>query len=1807
MSDESQYLSMINERIESLRKKLLDTTRRNPLINNSFTSKTSAFLRIVDEKPQSIVNILSKGEEMHLSPLPILDSEPADEENSEFQQAYSNYLLTDEQYLKDINLIDFDDDQNAYQKQESAERALKDKVREWLEYPSRVTSDTQDSAYQHAKNNKIEHSFNLPAADFLADDGRFDDDILQTLVMPKTFQARMARIFSRQRTLFEEKGMPVLFLTIGYLDWKDTTGPSDLNFRSPIILLPVLLTRKNTSLGQQYSIKIRDEACINPVLIHKLKTEFGIIIDTIESAVIEKDIESVLTKISNIRPQGVSWVVMRQAAFGIYPFPGMELYNDLDTSELDFSKFSNVNHLMLGGGDREEGFSDQFDENDTDSADALTLVPKLVLDADSSQFLALMKVASGKNVALEGPPGSGKSQTIVNAIANAIYQGKKVLFVAQKTTALEVVFSRLQSLGLDTLILPLMGDKSSSSEFYTALSKRVELKPKGSSNPVFSNKQHQLNMQKEKINTYIELISSPVKGTDLNVQQTIGLAVANQEAINQLPLSLKKCPIYIYKYSPIFQISDISSIEIIIEKQIELLHSIVIPEGNVWHALDPISCKYNDIQLLMNELSEINFQCEKLAQSSNLEWLNDLYEGLRSNTKGVQDLAQSLELLLKANVPVGKLLSDVGAHSSWLLNLKSNIEAIASSEYLVSGSFESARELAKNKLTLNALQEELKNNIGIEVSTDHLVGKIDSLTNNQNQLVAICSTHLELSNLSLEITLPDFLSLIASHYRVEMLPGKSIISNIVKYGLTAVVEELKSGFLLLKSIYGLLSPKVAVPLRREVSEWSDTILSSNVITRMFLSNRTAEKDLKVLFGSAKLPAKSQLLGRLSELESLVSKWNAHGLGSLFENACFQDLDYLKQQIKKVDELKEVFSYFKGDWQKGLQKLTSDDFFLLLGNCSGAKLGYLSANLSWAAAEQEASTNVIELKAQMNKLQEFNLVILDLHAAEITTKQKLDQFINSLDLITEVGEFIDTSYLMGPEILGTAYKATLTELSVVDQSLILLNQCADGQSLKLGEWIQKFANDNPITFTDGVITLSNIIERIDEKINPLAQMNFKHQTFIDFSELTAFIKKSIDNQHYSDFVLQKGVIYHDVKEQGLDQLLLALEPLTIDIKQTVRAVIVHRLVNEIKDKHGNGISTLSGATIKSAREQLQRLDKEIIHAGSNLILSDVVSNAEVPEGIGYGRISEYTDLSLINKQLNNKKRITPRKLVKRSRNALLALSPCWMMVPSSVASYLPREEIFDLVIIDEASQMTPENSISALMRAKQALVVGDTNQLPPTTFFRGSTDSDDEENEDLATPEESILEFANTQFRPKHRLVWHYRSRIESLIAFSNTYVYNNELIIFPSPTPNKPGMGVKLIRANGIYNKGINPTESQVMAEEIVKFMSNDPNRSLGVVLMNQAQMEQLDSMILREAEKNPAVAKYIDYWESNHDGLESFFVKNLENVQGDERDVIFIGTVYGKTALGKFSLALGPLSGLAGKRRLNVLFTRAKEQIITFTSIPMDQMNPREDQVGATLLKRWLEYSARGILGEALKSTGRSESGPDSPFEEHVIEVVEALGFQAVPQVGVSKYYIDIGIKHSSYPFGYICGIECDGASYHSSKNARDRDRLREEVLGNLGWTLFRIWSTDWFKDKLGQTERMKVFLEELLAKTISEMGDVVTTDYEAYKDDGFLDLAGTAVNVDPFESEVERYIEENTVFSLRYIDGPRAGHEVIYVLVRDELGGTSLGGSITPLRLSCPLGEAVIEARIGEQISYFVKDNKITAEILSIEDKSF
>jgi very-short-patch-repair endonuclease len=282
--------------------------------------------------------------------------------------------------------------------------------------------------------------------------------------------------------------------------------------------------------------------------------------------------------------------------------------------------------------------------------------------------------------------------------------------------------------------------------------------------------------------------------------------------------------------------------------------------------------------------------------------------------------------------------------------------------------------------------------------------------------------------------------------------------------------------------------------------------------------------------------------------------------------------------------------------------------------------------------------------------------------------------------------------------------------------------------------------------------------------------------------------------------------------------------------------------------------------------------------------------------------------------------------------------------------------------------------------------------------------------------------------------------------------------------------------------------------------MEETPEISLGICSMNTKQRDLIEEEMDRERQRNPHVQAYIARWEGEGDGLESFFVKNLEAIQGDERDVMFISTLYGPESLGgKTHQRFGPINTAQGHRRLNVLFSRAKKKIVTFTSMdPTDILVDEGKSKGVQMLRNWLEYCKTGNLGEPLGANG----GFESPFEEHVASVVEGLGYEVVPQVGTAGYRVDLGVRHPDWVHGFIAGIECDGATYHSSKSARDRDRLREEILTRLGWNLHRIWSTDWFTNPQMERDRIKTFLADRLAtlkalperKLVSSFNDILS-----------------------------------------------------------------------------------------------------------------
>ncbi|MGH7025421.1 MAG: DUF4011 domain-containing protein [Caulobacteraceae bacterium] len=512
---------------------------------------------------------------------------------------------------------------------------------------------------------------------------------------------------------------------------------------------------------------------------------------------------------------------------------------------------------------------------------------------------------------------------------------------------------------------------------------------------------------------------------------------------------------------------------------------------------------------------------------------------------------------------------------------------------------------------------------------------------------------------------------------------------------------------------------------------------------------------------------------------------------------------------------------------------------------------------------------------------------------------------------------------------------------------------------------------------------------------------------------------------------------------------------------------------------------SGKSLDVLRSEYAAIDAEVMELRREHIASTLLAKRP-PEGRASGRKADLTEMALVRAELAKQKRHIPiRQLMARSGRAIQALKPCFMMGPLSVAQYIvPGNLMFDLVIMDEASQMRPEDAIGALARGRQAVVVGDSKQLPPTSFFDRIADGsgdDDIEDATLAEDAKSILELSEAIFTPR-MLRWHYRSRHESLIAFSNKHFYKNDLIVFPSPSDQDGRFGIGwTYLGNGIATGGLNPVEARAVAKAAARALMNDRRRTVGVVAMNIRQAQRISDELAALANGDPVLANVLSEAENSTLG-EPFFVKNLENVQGDERDIIIISMTYGPPTQGaRVPHNFGPITLDTGWRRLNVLFTRAKERMEIFSSMRSSDLVPKEgSDRGPGALKLFLEYAETGRLGEEAKVSDRN---PDNDFEEAVLEGLRELNFECVPQVGVVNFFLDIGIRDPAAPYEFIAAVECDGASYHSSKSARDRDRLRQEILENLGWNIIRVWSTDWFRDPSGELVRVSSELKRLIA----------------------------------------------------------------------------------------------------------------------------
>jgi very-short-patch-repair endonuclease len=502
-----------------------------------------------------------------------------------------------------------------------------------------------------------------------------------------------------------------------------------------------------------------------------------------------------------------------------------------------------------------------------------------------------------------------------------------------------------------------------------------------------------------------------------------------------------------------------------------------------------------------------------------------------------------------------------------------------------------------------------------------------------------------------------------------------------------------------------------------------------------------------------------------------------------------------------------------------------------------------------------------------------------------------------------------------------------------------------------------------------------------------------------------------------------------------------------------------------------IDEIDGAQRTESVETFRTLDRKRIEIARSEVLSRYLMQR--PTG-------NAGEMATIRAEIGKRRRHLPiRKLLEKAAPAIQKIKPVFLMSPLSVAQFLPpgRTE-FDLLVIDEASQVLPEDALGAVARARHVVVVGDDKQLPPTNFFRMlANDDDDEPPEDDAPPGrtrdfESVLTLARARGMPERMLKWHYRSRHPSLIALSNHECYANELLLPPSPDLSNDSLGLKSVRTpSGHYDRGgtgRNQTEARIVAEYIDRHLMEHPELSLGVACFSVAQRDAIEDAVHSAGLTSAA--------EAFCPNGERLFVKNLETVQGDERDVMFISIGYGRDAQGRMSVNFGPVSADGGERRLNVLISHARQRCVVFSSIQAGDIRVDAVPRGTRMLREFLHFAETGTIA-AGELTGQEA---DSPFEEAIARVIRTNGYKVVPQVGVSGFRIDLGVIDPLQPGRFILGVECDGATYHRARSARDRDRLRHQILVNLGWRLHRIWSTDWFRDPQREIDRLLVAIQE-------------------------------------------------------------------------------------------------------------------------------
>ncbi len=1605
-SRNSQAQQWTYDAVAKLRGKLIDLSRRSPLIAFKHTSRSASQLRFVDERPDLLFNRLNSGS-MGFEPLPGEEKTPADERTPEFGIAYERARLTDEGFLSATEKLD--DTERDVRAWQDAERDLRSRVRAQLGLPKLDYGKGLDVAAL-ARAHGFDPSYDLKPSDDGEVAAHQEDDAIRVLLTRKELDRRLKSIHDRATSHLRETGHHTLHLAFGFVQWFEDEE-SDLASHAPLLLLPVNLAKDDGRAKKEYRLSIWEGGLeVNVALIEKAREHWGLQLPPLRDG---ETPESYFIRVESVLAQGQRLKLRTFATLSV--LPPMILWRDLAPEKWPDEAFSE--HRLLPGllGATEIVGVDGDDTLiDIDDPVHEARVPALITDADASQHRAIMDMAAGRDMAIEGPPGTGKSQTITNMIATALSQGKRVLFVAEKQAALRVVSDRLRAAGFGPLLLELHGDRASRSDVYDGVRERLDAQPQLDARTL-DDKRVELRRHRDLLRRYLSLVRASLGNIGRNAHELAWREIRLRNRFDREQVTAMEA-----RWAP----KDAADIDFSTMRE---NRDLLAQFGRALQAVDPGDGTPRTEWVSADKLNPFD-------QSKAL----DAAGGAARAAEAVAEAAESfVQLGIVLPSPSDDEIGDASGQLSSIARFTCSDESIVSA---------AIRDRLASRALLAAQSEwqHQRDDIAADVESPDTV----PVTNAEEMRDAL---------------------------RIDRCPatfGDVRAAQALNERLSMSLAEATRDF---ERVAAKLSEGLRTPTEKawKVASAVATLGHADSSVSALLSTSLLEAGSD----SAIASSASEATELLAERDSLASATHAEALS--VEPA---ELDEIAETIETTGALARLFSgRYKSAWRRAARLCaeTSDrnETTSTLRRTARylrsrrafrdeAKARSLFPAMLWDditsdfASLRTARALIAKVASHLAMLDELGS-LRDWLAAEATDRQtstaacdRLSDLLNNLieagfghvtladlpsscmERIAELKRLAEASQAVG--VQSDARFQRLAGGTVADAILKLHEAREAFDKLKSGpmfEWVGDVATslqmlEDSLAEVDAVGAVTgpiDILSLLKDADTPAALLSSICGGATDLS------KASKGWEDASDYLWDTAEL--DVLDlcEDLDWRQAASKlrvlgddrggaSLAADLLK-YRASVAERDLAPFADAATSGLigpDQLDDmyelvSTSALLRSYLGGDGQELGRLGS-LKLND----AKPPTGVGYGPKSAFSELRLLEHEVELTRPRTPlRDAVHRAGQALQALKPVWMMSPTSIAQYIrPGSMQFDLLIIDEASQMRPEFSVSCILRADQFVVVGDANQLPPSDHFQVvNTDDGDDDGDGVGIDDstESILDLANQRFRTKRRLKWHYRSQHESLIQFSNREFYERDLVVFPSPMANDDALlGVKCFYApeffpDTVYESSINQREAELVIEQAFGLMQTHPERSIGIVAMNAKQTELIQNEFDRLIVEEERVRKYVEAFEGT---IDEFFIKNLENVQGDERDIILISTVYGPDKNGVVRQNFGLMNREVGWRRLNVLVTRAKISCRLITSLRPDDVKVTEkSSKGVIAFKSYLTYAHGGATYDP--GTGGET---DSDFEIFVADALRGAGYEVIYQVGVEGFRIDLGVRHESW-----------------------------------------------------------------------------------------------------------------------------------------------------------------------------------------------